>query len=610
MVQRRRATGDGVVRTTAMRVTARRATAMLGVLAVGLAGAAAGCGDGEAHRDDAHRRGGVLKISGSSPPDHFDTAVAYSAEARGFSRNFARTLFGNRASNTFAETIPVVPDMAVELPTRANGGVSADGRTYTIKVRRGVRWNTRTPREVTAGDFVRGIKRQCNPAAPAGVPYYRSLIVGMEAFCTAYAKVAPQDPAAMAAYQDTHDIAGLSARDDHTLTVRLIRPASDFLNVMGMSFAAAAPKEYDRYIPDSAEFRQHTISDGPYQLTAVDDRRLVLGRNPTWAQATDPLRKQYVDRIEITLGQDSPDAVQQQIEQGTADLSWDNPVPTAAIQRLIRAKDPRFKIYENPNLSPFLVFNLQSPNNGRALAKKEVRQAIAYAIDKSAIVKIYGGRLIARVVNGSIPPETVGYQAFNPYQVKGDVGDPARCRRLLAQAGYANGLTLRFPFRTNGNHAKTAQSIQANLQACGITTRLTSDTGTSFYKRMLANPADAKTGAWDIAAPGWTPDWYGNNGRSMLQPLFDGRLYGPGSPDFGGYNNPVVNTLMDRAMAARSKTEAGRLWHQVDRRIMQDAPIVPLVTVRLATYRSERVRNALFMPTTQMFDLSQIWLAS
>jgi ABC-type transport system substrate-binding protein len=583
-----------------------RTAAMLGVLAVGLAG----CGDAGEHRDDAHRQGGVLKISGSSPPDHFDTAAAYSAEARGFSRNFARTLFGNRASPNFAETIPVVPDMAVELPTRGNGGVSADGRTYTIKVRGDVEWNTRPPREVTAGDFVRGLKRQCNPAAPAGVPYYRSLIMGMEAFCAGYAKVAPQNAAAMAAYQDTHDIAGLTARDDRTLTVRLIRPASDFLNVMGMSFAAAAPKEYDKFVPDSAEFRQGTISDGPYQLTAVSDRQLVLGRNPVWRQPTDPLRNQYVDKIEISLGQDSPDSVQQQIEQGTADLSWDNPVPTAAIQRLIQAKDPNFKIYDNPNLSPFLVFNLQSPNNGGALAKKEVRQAIAYAIDKSAIVKIYGGRTIARVVHGSIPPDTVGYQPYNPYPAKDDAGDPARCRSLLAQAGHQRGLTLRFPYRIIGNHAKTAQSIQANLQACGITTRLTSDTGTTFYKKMLANPEDAKAGAWDIAAPGWTPDWYGNNGRSMLQPLFDGRLYGRGSPDFGGYNDPQVNALMDRAMAARSKAEAAKFWHQTDRRIMQDAPIVPLVTVRLATYKSARVRNALFMPTTQMFDLSRIWLAS
>jgi peptide/nickel transport system substrate-binding protein len=581
-------------------------TALLGVLAVGVAG----CGGAGEHRDDAHRRGGVLKISGSSPPDHFDTAVAYSAEARGFSRNFARTLFGNRASANFVETIPAVPDMAVELPTRGNGGVSRDGRTYTIKVRDGVEWNTTPPRKVTAADFVRGVKRQCNPAAPAGVPYYRGLIVGMTAFCTGYAKVAPQDPAAMAAYQNTHDIPGLTAHDDRTLTVKLIRPASDFLDVMGMSFAAAAPREYDRYVPDTPEFRRHTISDGPYQLTTVSDKQLVLSRNPVWSQATDPLRNQYVDKIEINLGQDSPDSVQQQIEQGTADLSWDNPVPTAAIQRLIQAKDPNFKIYDNPNLSPFLVFNLQSPNNGGALGKREVRQAIAYAIDKSAIAKIYGGRTIARVVNGVIPPETVGYEPYNPYPGKGDAGDPAMCRRMLAQAGYPHGLTLSFPYRTSGNHARTAQAIQANLQACGITARLTSDTGTGFYKKMLMSPEDAKAGRWDIAAPGWTPDWYGNNGRSMLQPLFDGRLYGVGSPDFGGYDNPAVDTVMDKAMGARSKAEAARLWRQADHKIMQDAPIVPLVTVRLATYKSKRVRNALFMPTTQMFDLSQIWLAS
>ncbi len=589
--------------------TGLKAAAAIGTLAVTLA-ACGGGGSNGGSDNGTPTKGGTLKISGSSLPDHIDPASAYSAVNQGFSRNWALTLFTNKASNNFQDTIPIVPDAAAEIPTKQNGGISADGKTYTIKLRDGLKWNTRPPRPVTAADFVRGLKRTCNPAAPAGAPYYTDLIVGMADFCKGYAKVDPKSASAMAAYQESHDISGYTAKDDKTLVVTLKRPAGDFLNIIGMSFASAAPKEYDNYIPDSKEFREHTISDGPYQMTSYSEKKFILERDPAWDAAADELRKAYVDRIEIDLGQDSPDQVQQQIEQGTADLAWDQPVPTSAIPRLAEAKDPRFRIQQTPAVNPYIVFNLLSPNDGGALKKKEVRQAIEYAIDKTAIAKNYGGVHIAQPVHSAVAPGNVGYQAdFNPYPTPNDAGDPAKCKQMLAQAGYPNGLTLKFPYRTNSNHPKNAQSIQANLQACGITVQMTPDTNGDFYGKTLVTPADAKAGKWDIAAPGWGPDWYGNNGRSGLQPLFDGRQYDPNSVDYGDYNNPQVNALIDKANQAQTQAEAQQDWFQVNKLVMQDAAIVPLITQSYTTYQSKRVRGAQFLPAFQTYDYSLIWLS-
>ena len=589
--------------------TGLKAAAAIGTLAVTLA-ACGGGGSNGGSDNGTPTKGGTLKISGSSLPDHIDPASAYSAVNQGFSRNWALTLFTNKASNNFQDTIPIVPDAAAEIPTKQNGGISADGKTYTIKLRDGLKWNTRPPRPVTAADFVRGLKRTCNPAAPAGAPYYTDLIVGMADFCKGYAKVDPKSASAMAAYQESHDISGYTAKDDKTLVVTLKRPAGDFLNIIGMSFASAAPKEYDNYIPDSKEFREHTISDGPYQMTSYSEKKFILERDPAWDAAADELRKAYVDRIEIDLGQDSPDQVQQQIEQGTADLAWDQPVPTSAIPRLAEAKDPRFRIQQTPAVNPYIVFNLLSPNDGGALKKKEVRQAIEYAIDKTAIAKNYGGVHIAQPVHSAVAPGNVGYQAdFNPYPTPNDAGDPAKCKQMLAQAGYPNGLTLKFPYRTNSYHPKNAQSIQANLQDCGITVQMTPDTNGDFYGKTLVTPADAKAGKWDIAAPGWGPDWYGNNGRSGLQPLFDGRQYDPNSVDYGDYNNPQVNALIDKANQAQTQAEAQQDWFQVNKLVMQDAAIVPLITQSYTTYQSKRVRGAQFLPAFQTYDYSLIWLS-
>lgn len=581
-------------------------TAGLTGLVVGLAGCAGGGDDASAA--GRPRDGGTLRIVGSSDVEHLDPASVASVGAYGLARTFARTLFGTRASNNFPETIPVRPDVAKRIPTRQNGDISNDRRTYTVRLREGVQWNTSPPRPVTAHDFVRGFERLCNPASPsAGKGYFVSTLEGMDEFCRGYGAVDAKDAGAMAAYQAAHEIEGVRAKDDETLVFKLKRPASDFLHLLALPYTAAAPQEYDRYIPDGPEFRQHTISDGPYQITEYQPgMSYLLTRNPAWRPGSDPLRERHVAKIRITLGQDSPETVQQQIEQGVADLAWDQPVPTSAIPRL--RDDPRFAIMETPNTSPYLVFNTRSPNNAGALGKREVRQALQYAVDRSALIKIVGGPSVAKPLHTVIPPGSSGYAPADHYPTPGESGDPGKCRELLARAGHS-GLTLKFPYRTNSVHKLIAQSIAENLDACGVKTELTADSGGSFYASTIATPAKAAAGEWDIATPGWTPDWYGNNGRSIIQPLFDGRSYGQNSTNYGGYNNPQVNALIDAALTAPDPSRAAACWQRADQQIMADAAIVPLLNRAHTIFRSSRLHGAHFLPTTAGYDYTRLWLS-
>ncbi|MEU6034290.1 ABC transporter substrate-binding protein [Actinomadura sp. NPDC047616] len=588
----------------------------LGKVTAGLAGLAMGltaCGGGGSGRatDGPPRDGGTLRVVGSSDVPHLDTAGANSVGAYGLNRTYARTLLGIKASNDFNETLPVQADMATQVPSRENGGISDDGRTYTLRLREGVLWNTRPPRPVTAEDFVRGFKRLCNPAAPApGRGYYTSTIRGMEEFCRGFGHVRADDAKAIAAYQNSHDIDGIQAKDPHTLVFTLREPASDFLNLLTLPYTAAAPREYDAYVPDGPEFRQHTISDGPYQITSYrPGMSYVLTHNPVWRRETDPLRERHVEKIQITLGQDSPATVQQQLEQGTADLAWDQPVPTAAIPRLRARRDERFAVHRTPSSSPYLVFNTRSPNNDGALGRREVRQALQYAVDRTALIKIVGGPEVAEPLHTVIPPGSSGYAPADRYPTPGEAGDPARCRRLLTEAGHPDGLALKFPYRTNSVHKLIAESIRQNLAACGVRAELIPDTGGDFYGKTLSTPERTEAGQWDIAAPGWTPDWYGNNGRTVVQPLFDGRGYGPNSSNYGGYRNPEVDALIDAALTAPDAARAAGFWQRADDLIMQDAAIVPLLNRAHTIYRSARVRGAVFLPTAAGYDYTRLWLA-
>jgi ABC-type transport system substrate-binding protein len=597
-------------------MTARALTRLAGACGLLLLVAACGSGSGSGSSSNASpsagnaTNGGTLKLLGSGDVDHLDPASAYYTVSYTLERAFTRQLVSYPSSSQIGAATAVAPDLASALPTTGNGGISADGLTYTFHLRPGVQWNTSPPRAVTAGDVVRGLQRICNPASPSGaLSYYEDTIAGFTAFCDGFAKVDASSPAAMATYMNSHAVSGIKAPDASTVVITLTRPASDFLNIMAMPFASAAPVEYLTYVPDSAAFRQHTVSDGPYAITTYQaGSKILLDRNPAWSQSADPLRHQHVSSISITEGQGSDQAVQQQLQAGTADLSWDLPVPTADLSQLRSSKNPDFAIYPSASNNPYLVFNLRSPKNSGALGKLKVRQALEYAVDKTAIGSIYGGPALNTPLDQVIPPGQSGYVPFDLYPTSGHNGDPATCKTMLAAAGYPNGLTLTDVARNSGNHPAVAQSVQADLAKCGVTTKIVSVSQGDYYGKYLNSPAATSAGTWDISEPGWVADWYGNNGRSFIAVLFDGRKYGPNTVDYGDYNSPTVNALIDKAESAPSAATAATYWHQADEQIMKDAAFIPFETQKVPAFHSSRVKNALWSPFAQSYDITNLWL--
>ena len=552
--------------------------------------------------------GGTLRFLSAGDFDHIDTLSAYSTTDVQIQRAFARQLVITPPSNNYNTAISVAPDVATVVPTKANGGLSADGLTYTFHLRSGVMWNSSPPRAVVAGDFVREFKAMCNPVLGVGSPgYFVPVIAGMSTYCAAYAKVpATATAAQLAAFQNSHTISGVSAPDASTLVIKLVQPASDFLNIIAaLGFSDARPVEYDSYLPDSPQFRQHTLSDGPYAITTYTaTKQVVFTKNPAWTQSSDPVRHQYVNEIVINEGQSSATALQEELQAGSADLSWDTAFPPADIPAMQASHDPNFGIYGGHITNPYLVFNV-SAGPGKSLA---LRQAIEYAINKVSIAKTYGGTTLNPILSTVIPPGNIGYAPYNLYPTPGSAGDPAKCKQMLAGTPYANGANLTMAYRSNGNHPAIFASVQASLAACGIkVTGKVFNGGGAFYP-FMEDPANAKGDKWDIGEPGWVPDWYGNNGRTSVQPLFGTNCVNP-TVNYGCYSNPTVDSDISKALSAPDEATAGTFWHQADVQIMKDAAIVPFMNNNTPLYHSSRVKNAIYLPGAQEFDVTQLWLS-
>jgi peptide/nickel transport system substrate-binding protein len=383
-----------------------------------------------------------------------------------------------------------------------------------------------------------------------------------------------------------------------------------------MPFASARPVEYNAYVPNSLQLDENTISDGPYQISSyIAGKSITFVHNPAWKQSTDTLRHDYVNKVVLTMGVTSAATQLADIQAGTEDIISDTPLNPASISTLAASGSSQFNVADWSSLDPYIAFNLRSPDSGGAAGKLLVRQAIEYGVDKSAVVKAYGGPDVGSVLNTIIPPGNVGYVNYNLYPDDNGQGNIAMCKQDLAKAGYANGLSLIYMYPNDSTNTRGFEAIQASLQPCGITLQGKPEPLSTMFTDLGDSPVNSKANQWDLGMPAWIPDWFGNNGRTVIQALFEGPDCVINTVNYGCYDSSAVNGLIAQAEAATSLTAAGTAWHQADEDIMADAVIVPLEDQKYPYYSSARVRGVgsdtgIFTPNIGAVDISSLWLAN
>lgn len=565
--------------------------------------------------------GETLKIEGDLDVGaYLDPQGEYTPSSAIVERAYTRQLVSYPASTNRVTAQTIVPDAAAAMPTISDGGL-----VYTFHIKAGVMWNTSPARQVTSQDFERGIERTCDPTLfNYGNPgYYTATILGLEAFCAPFAAMDPNSSAAVrAAYINTHgsDVSGIQTPDSSTIVFTLTHPALDFLNILALAFASAAPVEDLSYVPVTPH--NPVYSDGPYQISnyvvSKDGigQEIDLDHNPAWSQSSDTLRHDYVTSTDIKLnmsGSGVPAEVQSDLTNGKADLALDTAVPVGNLPVLTSPWNPQLGVFPQMGTSdPFVTFNMLSPNNNGALGKVQVRQALEYAIDKVAISTLFGGSSFTQPLNQVLGPGAEGYAPFDDYPTHDDEGDPRTCKTMLAAAGYKNGISLTYLYMSDLIIANQEfEDVKSDFLKCGVILKPKPIKGADFFGPLgLGETVDLlKSGTWDLTDNGWIPDWIGqSNGRAILPDLFDGRENFPGI-DAGDYDNPVVDTLINEAETATSLKAASNLWHQADERVMADAPFIPIQTTVTPLFRSARVHNAIYSDFSLSYDITQVWLS-
>jgi peptide/nickel transport system substrate-binding protein len=553
------------------------------------------------------QKGGTLNMLGTGDVDFMDPGVSYYTIGYLGQRPWIRGLYAYPA--IAGKTTDPEPDLATAMPVVSNGG-----KTYKITIRSGAQWDTTPFKPVTAADAVIGLKRACNPSQPfGGLPDFEGLIVGMTTFCTGFANVQPT-ATAIKSYIDSHQISGVTA-SGQTITYNLTHAASYFPDMLTLPPFNPVPEEALAYVPASAAEGQNTIADGPYKVASYDPaKKIVYTRNPAWNPSSDPIRKAYVNEIVVTeTGQQTTNQEELQTNSASASMEFDSFPPVASEPGLVTqmqhgSKD--FNLGPTYSTNPYIVFNQVSPNNGSALGKAAVRQALSYGINRSFLIQDANGAVLSPPLTHILPEGINGAQdvpsGYDPYPY-----NPTKAKQMLAAAGVSN-MTLTLLYRPSSTlSTKMSQTIQSSLAQIGVTVKLLGVPSADFYTKYLEVPSVAHAGTWDLTLAGWGPDWYGDAATSFFGPLFSGATaYPPSGSNFGFYNNATVTSLTTQASSTANAATAASLWAKADMDVMKDAAIYPITQPLQPLYHASYVHNAVYVPAIQEFDPTNVWLSS
>jgi len=378
----------------------------------------------------------------------------------------------------------------------------------------------------------------------------------------------------------------VDARDRLTVVVRMKRPDAGLLFNLSDGLFGVVPRGSGR------NFGIRPIGSGPFKfVSAVQDKEVIVERNHDYWAGMPPVfaGARRIERIRFEV---VPDTITSALElkKGSADLASN--VVTLDMIHALKA-GPNLKV-ESGAGSPvvYLTFNVTDP----LLKDKRVRQAIAYAIDRQAIVDaIWRGQ--ARLANTLLP--TGHWAAATDEELAQYPHDVARAQQLLEEAGISagkDGVRMRLTMKTSTDETTRlmAAVLQQQLRAAGIALEIRSAEFGTFY-------ADVTKGAFQIYALRWIGS---NEDPDIFRYAYGSESFPPKGGNRGRYANPRVDALLSEATVSTDLTSRKKNYVKVQNVLSDELPGIPLWYPNNEVVHTRRVVNVRPRPSGN-FDFLQ-----
>jgi peptide/nickel transport system substrate-binding protein len=543
----------------------------------GTASASSSGTTGDAAAYDPAHAGGTLTLLAKSAGGTLDPKVNYTLQ---YWQLYQATYDGLTAFKKVNgdPSFTVVPDLATDIPTPTNGG-----KTYVFTLRPGLKFSDGT--DVTTDDVVASFQRIYKVSSPTAGSFYNG-IVGADA-CI-------KTPASCT-------LAGgvIGDKAKSTVTINLVAPDPEFLFKLSVPHASINPKS----APTKDGGNALIPTTGPYMFTSYDpNTALVMKRNPffkEWSRDAQP--QGYPDEIDYKFGL-TVEAEVTAVENGQANWVFDPPPAD-------RLAEIGSKYATQAHVNPLTAFwyapmnvNLPPFNNAKA------RQAVNWAVDRNAVVKLYGGASLAQPVCTFLPPAFPGHeddcQYTNPAGTTWQGPDVAKAKQLVQDSGTA-GQAVTIIVSDDEVNKAIGEYLQSVLNDIGYKATVKPISGNIQFTYIQNTKNKVQ-----ISLTQWYQDYPAAS--DFLNVLLGCASFTPGSDssiNIAGYCSKPVQAQMDAALKTEqtSMDDANKQWAAIDKAVMTDSPVAPLITPKLIDFISKDTGNYQFSKQFYML-VSQLWV--
>lgn len=519
-------------------------------------------------------RGGTLRLTAVGAQGTIDPQMNYTQQYwQIFSAMYDGLLAFKKVGGTDGNTI--VADIAEEVPQPQDGG-----KTYVFKIRKGIKFSN--GKELGVADVVASFQRIFKISGPTAGSFYNG-IVGADAClktpasCTLEGGVVGDEAAG-------------------TVTIHLTQPDSEFFDKLALPHAAVVPAE----TAASDQGSNPIPSTGAYMTVSYDpNKQWKIVRNPNfkeWSKDAQP--DGYPDGFDYDFGL-TDEAEITAIQNGQADWTSDQP-PADRLAEL------GTKYVKQTHVNPMMAIRYAAMNvNEPPFNDVRVRQAVNYAINRGSIVKLFGGKNLAQPTCQVLPPGFPGYAAYCPYTKNPDktwsAPDMAKAKALVKESGTAGQEVTIIAEDTTISKAMGAY-MQSLLNELGYKTSVKA-LSTDIQWQYISNTKNKM----QIGLSTWYEDYPAAS--DFLYILLGCASFHPGSdvsPNVSGFCVKDIDAKMQEAMTAgvTDPAKANKMWAEIDRQVVDQAPWAVLVNPKRLDFVSKRVQNFQFNP--QFYWLPQL----
>jgi peptide/nickel transport system substrate-binding protein len=590
--------------------------AVMATVAVAIGAVACGGSSGSGDRDQGTKvRSGIAALTGAPPGEgrkggHLTALAANDIDtadpgqtyyAFGYMVHYAvnRTLYSYAPGDSSRPR----PDIAASAPQ-----ISADQKTITVALKRGIRFAPPVNREVTSRDVKYGFERAFSSHVPspyAGV-YFKD-IVG-----------APAKPGAI------RDIPGIQTPDDHTIVFRLRSPSATFVaQALAMPISTPVPEDYARrYDAKSpSTYGDYVAFTGPYMIRNdargklvghTPDRVIEIVRNPNWDPKTD-YRPAYLDAITVQEGNQDATSAARRVLVGKSLVLGDGAAPAPVIKQAL-AHDRDQLAFVPGGQYRFVSMN----SDVKPFDNVNVRKAVVAVSDRLALRLSRGGETSGKLATHFLPPDFPGFDAAGGEKGTGadflanPRGDLTVARKYMlaarkddpslpidASGRWTGGEPLLMVAANADPAKKTGEVAQAQFEKLGFKIKFRTAPLDIIYTKFCTVPA---TKVAICPNAGFVKDFY--DGQAMLDPVFNGRNILPfNNANWSQLDDPAVNAAIAKASALPVGNARDRAWGEVDRMATAQAPGIPFLWDTIPIVESANVRGVVNQYATS-WDLS------